>query len=84
MNPSSISIRENLEGSLTVLSVVRETSNKVTDLVRSTCNKLGLDPEIKVLISLELFEERDKEGVSRDKGVKVVICGYYDPNKNLL
>jgi hypothetical protein len=36
------------------------------------------------LISLELFEERDKEGVSKDKGVKVIICGYYDPNKRLI
>jgi hypothetical protein len=36
------------------------------------------------LISLELFEERDKEGVSEGKGVKVVICGYYDPYKRLI
>jgi hypothetical protein len=36
------------------------------------------------LISLELFEERDKEGVREGKGVKVVICGYYDPYKRLI
>ena len=84
MSLSSTPAKENLEGSLTVLSVVRETSNKVTDLVRNLCNKLGLDPEIKVLISLKLFEEQDKEGVSEGKGVKVVICGYYDPYKRLI
>jgi hypothetical protein len=70
-----------LEGSLTVLSVVREISNKVTDLVRNICNKLDLDPEIKVLISLKSFEERDMEGTGE---VKVIICGYYDSNKRLI
>jgi hypothetical protein len=81
LNSSSTYAKENLEGSLTVLSVVREISNKVTDLVRNICNKLGLDPEIKVLISLKSFEERDKEGTGE---VKVIICGYYDPNKRLI
>jgi len=42
---SSTPAKENLEGSLTVLSVVRETSNKVTDLVRNICDKLGLESE---------------------------------------
>jgi hypothetical protein len=78
---SSTYAKENLEGSLTVLSVVREISNKVTDLVRNICNKLGLDPEIKVLISLKSFEERDIEGTGE---VKVIICGYYDSNKRLI
>jgi len=81
LNSSSTYAKENLEGSLTVLSVVREISNKVTDLVRNICNKLGLDPEIKVLISLKSFEERDIEGTGE---VKVIICGYYDPNKRLI
>lgn len=81
MSSSSTYAKENLEGSLTVLSVVREISNKVTDLVRNICNKLGLDPEIKVLISLKSFEERDIEGTGE---VKVIICGYYDPNKRLI
>jgi hypothetical protein len=81
LNSSSTYAKENLEGSLTVLSVIREISNKVTDLVRNICNKLGLDPEIKVLISLKSFEERDIEGTGE---VKVIICGYYDPNKRLI
>jgi hypothetical protein len=81
LSSSSTYAKENLEGSLTVLSVVREISNKVTDLVRNICNKLGLDPEIKVLISLKSFEERDIEGTGE---VKVIICGYYDPNKRLI
>lgn len=83
MSFSSTSTRENLEGSLTVLSVIREASNRVTDLVRNICRKLGLDTEIKVSISLKLFEERDMEG-DKDEIVKAVICGYYDPNRKLV
>jgi len=75
-----------LETSRALWEAVGEISEKLTEFARKACEKLGLNPEVSVLVSLRRFCEEDFERVREVERRKPAceICGYYYPEKRLI
>lgn len=83
---SLYSFEDSLRNSITISDLVRDISSRASLVIKDICEKLNLDRDVRVVISLRMFDEAVREGIKDELilPIKKVVCGYYDPQGKLI